>query len=171
MTTRENRLESQGHVDPGHRFERGERRRVALPPRTCANIASPTGIRALEESSDDGRYPPLQLLATFGLAAAMQRSGNSGRAAELRDRLRQVAPHCSPILGQPEQFAASAVRSGEEKERPVSSAVSSLDAVTGTAQERSAKRKIFKFVAITAGIWVALGVLFLVMQAVFSLPH
>ena len=53
----------------------------------------------------------------------------------------------------------------------MSSAVSSPDAVTGTAQERSAKRKIFKFVAITAGIWVALGVLFLVMQAVFSRPH
>src|SRR5438445_10229468 len=62
MTKRENRLESQGPVDPGHRFERGERRRVALPPRTCANIASPTGIRALEESSDDGRYPPSNFL-------------------------------------------------------------------------------------------------------------
>ena len=136
-----------------------------------SNVESPSGIQVLEQSAADGRYPPLQILATFGLAAAMERSGERERAAQLRDRLRQVAPHCAPIHEPPEQFAASPASSDQTDWRPVSAALSSSEMPADRAEERSAKRKIVRWLAVRVGLWVALVVLFLVMYARFSRPH
>ena len=64
----------------------------------------------LEAGAQDAANPISQLYASFGLALALERSGDFERAGQLRDFLRQVAPHCAPLHATLEQFAASGAR-------------------------------------------------------------
>lgn len=68
-------------------------------------IESATSLRWLEESAADARFPAQQLLACFGLAVALERSGDKGRAAQLRAFIERLAPHCGPLRLAPEPSA------------------------------------------------------------------
>ncbi len=116
-----------------------------------SNTASPLTLKLLEESAADDSTPALKLFGTFGLAVAMEHSGNAERARRLRENLTQLAPHCAPLhlkaadfpaSGQPAPWAA-----------PVSSSLSSPTALGAAgASARAAKWKLFKVVATWGGL-------------------
>lgn len=143
---------------------------------TCVAVAealSGAGVGAdlhwLEEGAADGRFPQLQLLASFGLAAAMDRSGHGGRAAELRAYILCVAPHCSPLHLRPDEFLATEPGPEVSSPAPVSSSLWSAEQVGGAAAwKRTTRRKVLKVSGIVVGLWLAMVVMFVAMWAFFN---
>ncbi len=68
---------------------------------------SPTSATRLADCAEDDRFPPMKLIATFGLAVVATRSGDRARAAELRGFLTRVAPHCTPLHREPDALVAA----------------------------------------------------------------
>ncbi|XXF81099.1 hypothetical protein P2318_15450 [Myxococcaceae bacterium GXIMD 01537] len=62
------------------------------------------GMEVLEKSARNDQFPALQLLASFGLAAALERAGDPQRAAHLRGFIERTAAHCAPLHARPEEF-------------------------------------------------------------------
>lgn len=131
---------------------------------------SSRSVQSLEESAADARFPPLQLLASFGLAVALERAGNLERAAQLRAFLQQVAPHCAPLHGVAEQPTVPDARPAQPPQGAVSRSLSSA-AGDSSVQARSAKRTLLKAVGAMVGLWVVLLVLYFVLYALFTQPQ
>lgn len=128
--------------------------------------ASPEGLRQLEESAADPTFPPLQLLASFGHAVALEQVGDTRRAAHVRALLRRVAPNCAPLHATASDFSTS-VEPRPPLPRSVFAALDSAIGSGGTeVQERFAKSE-----ALRAGGKLGLGwlVLVLALLAVWTL--
>ncbi len=125
---------------------------------------SSESVRTLEAAAADPRFPPLQLLASFGLAAALDHSGSVERARQVRAFVHGTAPHSTSLRQMPSDFSASAEERGR---RPVlvSGALPSAVAAGERQQERIAKRRLFRLGTVTVGLWVLLIVAFLAIQA------
>jgi hypothetical protein len=130
-----------------------------------ANAESASSSRWLEQAAADKRFPPLQLLASFGLAIAMDRSGNAERARQLRAFIIEVAPHCRPLQLKPADFAE--IRGASAASRvPVTGSPSPAAVSVGAGvQERAAKRKLIQAAGRTIGLWAVLILMFLAMWA------
>jgi hypothetical protein len=125
---------------------------------------SPKSLKWLEEAAADGRFPPLQLLASFGLAVALDHSGNAERASQLRALVLMTAPHCGPLHLKPSDFSAGEPLASLTA--PVSSSLSLAGATGGVGvQERSGKKKLIRAAGIVVGLWVVLIVTFAVIYA------
>jgi hypothetical protein len=126
------------------------------------DLDSPRSRKWLEESAADTQAPALQLLASLGLAVAVERSGDTERAGHLRSFLRKAAPHCAALQLKAEDFAEGASR----HDLPTQEGGSVTAADAGDAQARAAKQKLFKLV----GFWALLLVMYAVMYVLFSRP-
>jgi hypothetical protein len=104
---------------------------------------SSAGLAWLEQSAADARYPPLQLLASFGLAVAMTRAGDLERAARLRRFIENVAPHCEPLQLLPGAFRTSG-------------AASDRDPAVATTPHGPERRKVLRAGGILVGLWLLL---------------
>lgn len=121
-----------------------------------------TTVSRLEEGAADERFPVLQLLATLGLAIAMERAGNTARAEQLRTFLRQTAPHCEPLHLKAEDFTAEST----DAPPPVVAAAAPVADDLASA----AKRRLLKKVGRLLGTWAVLVVLYALFYAFFSQP-
>ncbi|HET9955762.1 MAG TPA: hypothetical protein VFQ61_14710, partial [Polyangiaceae bacterium] len=81
---------------------------------TCLAVAealrgAPSGdsIAALESGARERRYPPLQLLAHFGLAVSAEGQGELLRAGGHREFLKQRAPHAVALHRSREDYAVA----------------------------------------------------------------
>lgn len=134
-----------------------------------AGVETPEGVARLEESAEDPRFPPLQLVAAYALAIARERSGDGERAARLRAFLRATAPHCAPLQATaPATFAA---RSGApapgspEATPPLPSAV---ELPVGTPVAAAVKRRLLAGAARVVGVWALLLAMFVALWWLFS---
>jgi hypothetical protein len=121
-----------------------------------------TTVRRLEEGAADEKFPVLQLLATLGLAIAMEREGNTARAEALRTFLRQTAPHCAPLHLKAEDFSAEALSAPP----PVVAAAAPAEGAFADA----AKRRVLRKAGMLLGLWAVLALLYALMYSVFSQP-
>jgi hypothetical protein len=136
------------------------------------NAESPTSLRWLEESEANARFPPLQLLASFGLMIVMHRSGNTERAGRLREFIHKVAPCCAPLHLNADAFPVSGHDFAEVRHGPVSASLSLTDATGGAAvQGRWAKRNFVRGALIIVGLWALLIVMFIAIQAFVTSPR
>ncbi len=134
------------------------------------NVESPRSVKWLEESAADARFPPLQLLASFGLRVALERAGNLERAAQLRAFLQQTAPHCAPLHREAGQLTAPSPQPVQPLEGAMSRPLSPASG-DSSVQQRSAKRTLLKAVGGLVGLWVVLLVMYFVLYAFFSQPR
>jgi hypothetical protein len=120
-----------------------------------------TTVSRLEDGAADERFPVLQLLATLGLAIAMERAGNTARAEALRGFLRQTAPHCAPLHLKAEDFSAESTSAPEPVVAP---------APAEGDLAHAAKRRLVKKVGTLLGTWAVLVILYALFYAFFSQP-
>jgi hypothetical protein len=135
--------------------------------RTCIAVEeallgteSPGSVSVLEESAAMGRLTPLQLLGSFGLAAAMDRTGDAERAEALRAFIRQTAPHCAPLHLEAADFSISPRGQLSTKAGPVSSSI----VRTGAAAAGGGRHKASRTLSKAVGAWLLLIVLFLTIR-------
>jgi hypothetical protein len=133
-----------------------------------ANAESASSTKWLEQAAADPLFPPLQLLACFGLAAKMTRSGNAERASQLRAFIIEVAPHCRPLQLTPEDFAESGRASAAPRAPVTGSPSPAAGGVGARVQERSAKKTLIQAAGRTIGMWAVLILMFLAMWAFFA---
>jgi hypothetical protein len=138
-------------------------------PETILGLETPATVAALEESAADSRYPPLQLIASFGLALALERSGDAERAERLRVLLRRTAPHCATLHATAESLSTrgSAPGAGGAAGEPASSIV---DATTERPQRMAALRKLWIGAGVLVGAWALLLLAFAVLRWLFAPP-
>ena len=128
------------------------------------DLGAPKNLKWLEESAADDRFPALQLLASLGLAVALERSGDTARASQLRDFLRQAAPHCAPLHLKAEDFIEGATQSAPPADEGRTAPLASGNTDSGNVQERAAKQRLFKLL----GLWGLLLVLYAAFYVFFS---
>lgn len=132
------------------------------------NTESPTSLNWLEEAAADARFPQLQLLASFGLAAALDHAGNVERASQLRAQIDDVAPHCGPLHLEPTDFSPSDDET-PALPTPVSSSLHSTGSPGSEGiQERFAKKTLIRRLVVL-GLWVLLTLMFVAIGA-FLVP-
>lgn len=126
---------------------------------------SAAGLQHLEASAADPRFPLLQVLAAFGLAATLERSGEVARAAGVRAFLERTAPHCAPLREPPGRFTR-ADASAATVEGPVSLAIRSPRG--SPPPPTTPARSLLRVVGRTVGLWALLIVLFGVLFLYFD---
>lgn len=139
---------------------------------TCVAVAEvildvgiSTSVARLEESAADDRFPALQLLATLGLAVAMERAGNTARAGELRAFIQKTAPHCAPLHLKAEDFTAESA-----SVRPLLPVAPAVPSPTEDTHALAAKRRVLRSVGTLVGVWAVLLILYVLMYSAFSQP-
>lgn len=135
-----------------------------------SNAESQASWETLERSLAAPGSPRAQLLAAFGLAIALERSGNPHRAAELRAWVRWRAPHCRPLHLEGSQFTTCPQpRTGGSG--PVSASLGSAPPNPDEQPAaRAARLQALQRLKLVLPLVVALLLLFLAIWAQLSLP-
>lgn len=156
-------LASVSHLVPGAAQSDNYHATCVAVAEVLLQAASPASLERLERSAGDVRFPPLQLLATFGLAAAHELSGDANRAAELRARLRAMAPHCLPLHLPAHDFTTSAPGHhavAGRNEDPVSTSLSTANGPDAPIR-KPVQRQALRGLGLLIGLWAALILMFL----------
>jgi hypothetical protein len=133
-------------------------------------LETETTAAALEQAAGVRRIPPLQLLASYGLALTEARAGNADRAAELRNFVQTTAPHATVLqlttadfekvpLGISPALSDAAI-AGQTNTSPSSGPARST---AGTA-----KRGALGILGKLFGVWILLAICFLVVWQFLS---
>jgi hypothetical protein len=142
--------------------------------RTCvalcevlANGGTEQSVRALEAGATSRLVPLMRILASFGLAVAMEQRGDVARARALRSYLLDVAPHCAPLRRTAEDFLPR-----EQPEaglpRPVTRAMAAPDAWAPPASEVPAGKRAPHGGPLGLAFTIAITLAFLVVWALLS---
>jgi hypothetical protein len=99
-----------------------------------AKVGSDESVRALEAGAASRIAPVMRVLASFGLAVAMEQRGDVERARAMRSFLLGVAPHCESLHRRAEDFSPRA-QTGTALPMPVTFAMESPDAWAPPASE------------------------------------
>jgi hypothetical protein len=103
----------------------------------------------------------LQLLGSFGLAIALESSGDHARAAELRNFIHRVAPHCAPLHLRAQAFANT------DSDVNLAPGPASA-ALTSSPRTNFEKQKVMRAGAKLLALWALLILSFLAIWAFMS---
>lgn len=139
---------------PGARTSQLSRAAFIAVGQAIMGTETSADVATLETMAGRKRYPALQLLATCGLAAAMDHAGNQRRADELRSDLRRTAPHCQPLHLSPAEWRGGASVTTDRRIGLSSIASPGTPNLGSAATEQAIKAKFTRTMRTLLLLWI-----------------